>query len=110
MSKHTWTEQEYRIVCVCYKEKIPIDLALFLTNTNNRKSMEMRYQNCMFLDKGRIDGSLSHPPRSLAKAWEEVNTFYPISKKTEETDWESLVLSLMFGSFVFQLVSILMTV
>ncbi len=109
MSKHSWTEQELRIVCVCYKQNLPIDLALLLTNTTDAKSMQMRYRNCLFLDKGRVDGSLSHASKNLLKAWEEVNAFYPVSKQEEEYDWDTIVLSLMFGSFVFQILSILMS-
>jgi hypothetical protein len=74
---HNWTEQELWVVCVCYKENLPIDLALRLTNTHSVKSMEMRYRNCLFLDKGRVDGSLSHPSKNLVKVWNEVNQRYP---------------------------------
>jgi hypothetical protein len=74
--KHSWTEQELWVVCVCYKENLPIELALRLTNTTNEKSMEMRYRNCLFLDKGRVEGSLSHASRKHVEAWENVVKLY----------------------------------
>lgn len=108
MSKHLWTERELQIVCVCYKHNVPIELALLLTNTTDAKSMEMRYRNCLFLDKGKVENSLSHASKKLVDAWNEVNAFYPV-KKEEEFDWETLVLSLMFVSFLFQVVSIVIS-
>ena len=91
---HSWTEQELWVVCVCYKEDLPIDLALRLTNTHSVKSMEMRYRNCLFLDKGRVDGSLSHASKTLVKVWNEVNKMYP--KKEEPVDHEPYVIGTLF--------------
>ena len=84
MSKHSWTEQELRIVCVCYKENLPIDLALRLTNTTNVKSMNCRYQNCLFLDKGHIENSLSHPSKTHVKVWNEVSKMYDNKQQQED--------------------------
>ena len=74
--RHSWTEQELWVVCVCYKEKIPAEVALRLTNTTNKKSIEMRYQNCLFLEKGRVDGALSHPSRVHEEVWTRVEELY----------------------------------
>lgn len=75
-TKHSWTEQELWVVCICYKENLPIDLALRLTNTTNRKSMEMRYQNCLFLEKGKVENALSHPSKAHVQVWEKIEEFY----------------------------------
>ena len=92
---HSWTEQELWVVCVCYKEKLPINLALRLTNTTSVKSMEMRYQNCLFLEKGRVEGSLSHASKTLIKVWNEVNKKYP--KAIEEpVDTEPYIIGTLF--------------
>jgi hypothetical protein len=81
---HSWSRDELRIVCICYKEKLPIELALKLTNTTNTKSMQMRYQNCLFLDKGRVEDALSHPSKTLTEVWEEVKQMYPEEEVSEE--------------------------
>jgi hypothetical protein len=96
--RHTWTEQELWVVCVCYMEGIPVDVALRLTNTTNRKSMEMRYANCLFLDKGRVDGSLSHASKLHQKVWEEVQDLYTeVKKNTEPVIDYCLGFEYMFG-------------
>lgn len=82
---HSWTEQELWVVCVCYKENLPIDLALRLTNTHSVKSMQMRYGNCLFLDKGKVEGSVSHPSKNLVRVWNEVTKMYSETKDTEES-------------------------
>lgn len=78
---HSWTEQELRVVCVCYMEQLPIELALRLTNTTNERSMEMRYRNCLFLDKGRVEGALSHASITHQKVWKEVKEFYKTKQR-----------------------------
>lgn len=101
---HSWTEQELWIVCICYKENLPLDLALRLTKTTNVKSMEMRYRNCLFLDKGRVDGALSHASKTLVKVWNEVNERYP---KAEPVDPEVYIVGTLF---VFSVVIILFSI
>lgn len=76
MARHSWTEEELRIVCVCYMEQLPIELALRLTNTTNENSMEMRYRNCLFLEHGKVEGALSHASTTHQKVWEEVKESY----------------------------------
>ena len=85
-TKHSWTEQELWVVCVCYMEGIPVDVALRLTNTTNAKSMEMRYANCLYLDKGKVEGSLSHASKTHQKVWGQVQELY---KEFEKTRHES---------------------
>jgi len=75
-TKHSWTDQDLWTMCVCYKENLPIDLALKLTNTKSEKSMRMRYQNCLFLDKGRVEGALSHASKRHEVIWNEVEEYY----------------------------------
>jgi hypothetical protein len=90
-SKHNWTEKELWVVCVCYKEGIPLDLALRLTNTTNKKSMEMRYRNCLFLDKGRVENSLSHASKLHQKVWQEVEEMYADLKPSEKEPEDNCV-------------------
>jgi len=97
--KHSWTKQELQIVCVCYKQNLPIDLALLLTNTTDATSMEMRYRNCLFLDKGRVEGSLSHASNALVEAWAEVNSLLP-KRKQDDSIILVLILLSLFVQFV----------
>jgi hypothetical protein len=72
-------------------EKAPIDKALELTGTTDETSMKMRYQNCLFLDKGKVQGSLSHASKLHQEAWNDVQTVYStISKVKEEEDTTAL--------------------
>lgn len=87
MAKHSWTKQELKIVSVCYLEHLPIDVALLLTETTDTTSMQMRYRNCLYLDKGKVENSLSHPSKKHVEAWEEVKAVYP---KKEEFISESV--------------------
>jgi hypothetical protein len=107
--KHSWNEQELWTVCVCYKERLPIELALRLTNTRSEKSMRMMYQNCLFLDKGRVENALSHPSRKLAEAWDSVEELYstkiPIYRQQQEQDvcTDRMLIASMFVSMAVAL-------
>ena len=81
--KHSWTKKELRTVCVCYLMGAPHETALRLTNTTNEKSMEMRYRNCLFLEKGPVEGSLSHASKTHVEAWNDVCEIYTIVKEVE---------------------------
>lgn len=99
--RHSWTEQELWVVCVCYKENLPIDLALRLTNTTNKKSMLMRYQNCLFLDKGKVENALSHASKTLVDVWERVQKMYnDIPQKKEE----DINVDIIFGFILFTII------
>ena len=80
---HSWTKNELRTVCVCYLMGAPHDVALRKTNTTNLKSMEMRYRNCLFLEKGPVEGSLSHASKTHVEAWNDVHEIYNIIKEVE---------------------------
>ena len=99
---HTWTHQELWIVCVCYKENLPVDLALRLTNTTNRKSMEMRYRNCLYLDKGKVENALSHASKLHQKVWQEVEELYADLKPEPEdnTVYYMFILTALLSLFV----------
>lgn len=90
--QHNWTEEELWVVCVCYKENLPVELALRLTNTTNELSMKMRYKNCLYLDKGPVEDALSHASKTHMKVWQEVEALYaekkPLGLVKEETKEE----------------------
>ncbi len=97
---HHWTEQELWTVCVCYMEGLSTELALRLTNTTDLKSMEMRYRNCLYLEKGDVDGSLSRPSKKHIEAWEGVRELYnhvsPVPKQeVYVSDGLSVVLGIL---------------
>lgn len=106
--RHSWTEQELWVVSVCYKENLPVDLALRLTKTTNKKSMEMRYQNCLFLDKGKVENSLSHPSKKHVEVWEDIENMYsgiePL-KKEEVPKKEEVNLDFIFGLVLFVIIA-----
>lgn len=88
---HHWTESELYVVCACYKENLPVELALRLTNTTDEKSMEMRYRNCLYLDKGPVEGALSHASKKHIEAWEKVKAFYEDKEPLQLTGGEKVV-------------------
>lgn len=73
---HSWTKQELKIVCFCYMQGLSIEEALLLTDTTDAKSMKMRFANCLYLDKGKVEGSLSHASKAHQEAWKEVQDWY----------------------------------
>ena len=81
--RHSWTKKELRTVCICYIMRLPRETALRMTNTTNEKSMEMRYQNCLYLEKGPVEGSLSHASKTHVEAWDDVREIYNIVKELE---------------------------
>lgn len=111
MAKHSWTNQELWTVCVCYKEELPIDVALRLTKTTNEKSMEMRYANCLYLDKGKVEGALSHASKAHQQMWEEVQDWYshhqlkPLRKQEEDRVTRVVETALILGVSLCILVS-----
>ena len=121
-AKHSWTEQELWVVSVCYKEKLPIELALRLTNTKNAKSIEMRYQNCLYLDQGPVEGALSHPSKAHMKVWEEIEDLYddveplnltqkveqPPKPKEEDVNMSETVLTLLFFTYLMMIIRSMM--
>jgi len=109
--KHSWTEQELWTVCVCYKERLPIELALRLTNTTSEKSMRMRYQNCLFLEKGRVENALSHASKKHVEVWNEVEELYstktPIYKRDRaDVCTDRMLIGAMFVSMCVALFSL----
>ena len=105
---HSWTEEELRIVCVCYKSNLPIELALLLTNTTNAKSMEMRYRNCLFLEKGRVEGSLSHASKTLVKVWNELQPFY--ADRENIIDMNYAIMALFISCIFLQLLTLFLAI
>ena len=105
---HSWTEEELRIVCVCYKSNLPIELALLLTNTTNAKSMEMRYRNCLFLEKGRVEGSLSHASKTLVKVWNELQPFY--EDRENIIDMNYAIMALFISCIFLQLLTLFLAI
>jgi len=106
--QHQWTREELWVTCVCYKENLPVELALRLTNTTNETSMKMRYQNCLFLEKGKVENALSHPSKAHMEVWQEVEKLYAdkqplglsytkvVEEKKEETQNCETMLSVLF--------------
>lgn len=91
MAKHSWTKEELTILCICYLEKASIETALLLTGTWDAKSIDMRYRNCLFLEQGRVEGSLSHPSKLHVQVWCDLCTVYSTIKKIKEYENEKNV-------------------
>ena len=93
MEKHSWTEQELWVVCVCYKEGFPVELALRLTNTEDEVSMKYRYRNCLYLDKGKVENALSHASKKHVEVWNKIQAYYWNKKLLvpDEPDMETIV-------------------
>lgn len=91
MAKHSWTKEELTILCICYLEKASIETALLLTGTSDAKSIDMRYRNCLFLEKGKVEGSLSHPSKLHVQVWCDLYTVYSTIEKIKEYENEKNV-------------------
>ena len=108
MAKHSWTEQELWVVSVCYKEGLPVELALRLTNTEDELSMKMRYRNCLYLDKGKVEDALSHASKKHVEVWTKIQDYYENKKilVPDEPDMETIAnYSIAIGFGIVCLVS-----
>lgn len=106
MARHSWTKDELLTVCVCYMEKAPIEKALELTDTTDEISMKMRYQNCLYMDKGKVEGSLSHPSKLHQEAWINVKTVYSTLEQLKKEENSTSVLFEVGVGFILALYGI----
>ena len=106
MARHSWTKDELLTVCVCYMEKAPIEKALELTGTTDETSMKMRYQNCLYLHKGKVEGSLSHASKLHQEAWKDVQTVYSTVSKVRKEENDNMDLTAVAVGFGFALYAI----
>jgi hypothetical protein len=58
--KHTWLEEEDRICAYLYLHGKPFHDAHRLLPHIQIASIKMKFQNCLFLDKGKVKGSMAH--------------------------------------------------
>lgn len=100
---HSWTEQELWVVSVCYKEGLPVELALRLTNTDDELSMKYRYRNCLYLEKGKVEHALSHASKKHIEVWNKIQEYYSDKKilVPDEPDMEKIVYQSLIVSMVF---------
>lgn len=57
--KHTWTESEDRVCAYLYLHGKPFQDAHRCLPHIPIRSIKMKFQNCLFLDKGNVKNSLS---------------------------------------------------
>jgi len=70
--KHNWTEDETKIICKMYIEnKTPDEIHTKLSNIK-LSSIKMKYNNCLYLDKGDVNGSLKNVSKLHSKIWQEI--------------------------------------
>jgi hypothetical protein len=70
--KHVWTEEETKIFCQLYIEnKTYQEIATKLPNVK-LSSIKMKYSNCIYLDKGNVNGSLNSVSKLHSKVWHEI--------------------------------------
>lgn len=69
--KHTWLEEEDRICAYLYLHGKPFHDAHRLLPHIHIASIKMKFQNCLFLDKGKVKGSMAHYSKQNVRMFTE---------------------------------------
>lgn len=69
MTKTRWTDKDTCILIDCYLRRTPIDVILNMLNHIKPTSIRMKISNCLYLDRGKVKGSLEHASKMHIKHW-----------------------------------------
>ena len=58
--KHKWSKEENYLVTLSYLEKKTLEEACLLVPDIKKKSVKMKYANCLFLEQGQVRSALSN--------------------------------------------------
>ena len=71
--KHTWTKFETSITVLGYLNHVDYKLLSKRLPGIPLNSIKMKYQNCLYLHKGKIKGALSNCSKMHHEVWNSVN-------------------------------------
>ena len=72
--KHKWTREENIICSYGYLQKHSCEKIQSLLTNISLNSIKMKYQNCLFLDKGPVKNSLKSCSKLHINIWEILNS------------------------------------
>ena len=67
--KHSWTKYDNIMVTIGYLIGISPFYMAYILYYIPQKSIEMKYKNCLYLDKGNVEGALKHASKEHVKVW-----------------------------------------
>ena len=73
-NKYTWTKNDNIICSICYLQNKTYIQTHLLSPHISLNSINMKYKNCMYLDKGKINGSLENCSKLHKEIWISVKT------------------------------------
>lgn len=76
--KHQWSTFDNIVVTLGYLIDISPYYIGYMLYYIPRKSIEMKYKSCLYLEQGNVEGSLNHVSKSHKKVWKLINKFIPI--------------------------------
>jgi hypothetical protein len=72
-NQHIWTEEETKILCEMYKNKKTPEEVIQKLPQLKLGSIKMKYSNCLYLEKGDVNGALNNISKIHEKIWNELN-------------------------------------
>jgi len=85
--KHNWTKNETKIICKMYIDnKTPKEIYTKLSNIK-LSSIKIKYSNCLYLDKGKVNGSLVNVSKLHSKIWQEIKQQNKKTRNMEHIYW-----------------------
>ncbi len=58
--KHVWTKEENYLVTLSYLKQTPLENVCLLVPNIKKKSVKMKYSNCLFLEQGQVRSALKN--------------------------------------------------
>ena len=59
-TKHVWTKEENYLVTLSYLNHTPLEDVCLLVPNIKKKSVKMKYSNCLFLEQGQVRSALKN--------------------------------------------------
>lgn len=73
--KHSWSKYDNFVVSLGYLLCISPHYLHYILYYIPLKSINMKYKNCLYLDKGNVTGSLSHVSNDHKKIWTFIKSY-----------------------------------
>jgi hypothetical protein len=90
--KHSWTKYDNIMVSIGYLIGISPFYMAYILYYIPQKSIEMKFKNCLYLQKGNVEGSLKHASKEHVKVWKFIYGYNLIF-------WTCIVLGLIIKYF-----------
>jgi hypothetical protein len=74
MEKTKWSRNDNYVVTKNYLAGISYEITANVLPHLKKNSIRLKYNNCLYLDRGDVSGSLKHASRMHMEVWKELTS------------------------------------